>query len=259
MSGRLAVVALTPSGSSESHTAAGLVRAVRALPAPDDGAFAVGGPPAATADLLAALRERLPLTALCVGVSTFVLLTFAFGSVVVALKAILTTTLSLGAAFGVVTWIFQDGHLSCWLAFRPNDYIGALEPVIMLTLLFGLSIDYEVFLLSRVREHYSLTGDNEAAIVTGLRRGRVAVGQRDRSPVAIPGHRGRSCGQALLPAHGECAGPARAGFRWGRSRPRRVDAAGAAPGSIVGGTRDRGHRWTSTRVRPPPQWRTAAG
>ncbi|MFF7588073.1 MMPL family transporter [Kitasatospora purpeofusca] len=174
VSGRSAVVTVSgprsPHSGPESGPAADLVESVRALPAPDGGAFDVGGPAAATVDLRQNLRTWLPLIGLCIALTSFALLLLAFRSVVVPLKALLTTGLSLGVAFGVVTWIFQDGHLSRRLDFQPNGYIGALEPVVMLALLFGLSIDYELFLLSRIREHYRRTGDNEAAIVTGLRQ-----------------------------------------------------------------------------------------
>jgi len=107
---------------------------------------------------------------LAVGLATFVLLFFAFGSVVLPLKAIALNVLSLGASFGVVTWIFQDGHLSGVLGFTPTGTVEATQPILVLAIVFGLSMDYEVFLLSRVREQYDLTGDNRTAVATGLQR-----------------------------------------------------------------------------------------
>ena len=78
--------------------------------------------------------------------------------------------LSLSAMYGVVTWIFQDGHLSGLLGFTPNGTISPTIPVLMFAIMFGLSMDYEVFLLSRIHERYAVTGDNTAAIASGLQR-----------------------------------------------------------------------------------------
>jgi len=90
--------------------------------------------------------------------------------VVLPVKAILANVLSLGATFGVVVWIFQEGHLSGLLGFTPTGTIDPTMPILMLAIIFGLSMDYEVFLLSRVRERYDVTGDNTAAVASGLQR-----------------------------------------------------------------------------------------
>ena len=78
--------------------------------------------------------------------------------------------LSLGASFGALVWIFQDGHLSGFLGFTSTGFVDATQPILVLAIVFGLSMDYEVFLLSRIREQYDLTGDNTAAVATGLQR-----------------------------------------------------------------------------------------
>jgi len=78
--------------------------------------------------------------------------------------------ISIAAAFGVVTWIFQDGHLSGLLGFTPTGYVEASQPILMVAILFGLSMDYEVFLLSRIRERWDELGDNTAAVVSGVQR-----------------------------------------------------------------------------------------
>src|SRR3712207_4561805 len=78
--------------------------------------------------------------------------------------------LSLGASFGALVWIFQDGHLSGLLGFTATGTIEATQPILVLALVFGLSMDYEVLLMSRIREQYDLTGDNTAAVATGLQR-----------------------------------------------------------------------------------------
>jgi trehalose monomycolate/heme transporter len=108
--------------------------------------------------------------ALVVVLATFVLLFLAFGSVVLPVKAIVMNALSLTATFGAIVWIFQEGHLSGLLNFTPTGTIDPTMPVLMLAIIFGLSMDYEVFLLSQVRERYDLTGDNTAAVAGGLQR-----------------------------------------------------------------------------------------
>ena len=142
--------------------------ATRAAPA--GATVLVGGTTAGLVDELASLGATLPWMALLIGVSTFVLLFLAFGSVVLPLKAIVMNVLSLSATFGVVVWIFQGGHLSGLLQFTPTGSIDPTMPILMLAIIFGLSMDYEVFLLSRIRERYDQTGDNTAAVASGLQR-----------------------------------------------------------------------------------------
>ena len=121
-------------------------------------------------DELSSLGRTLPWMALVVALATFVLLFLAFGSVVLPVKAIVMNVLSLSATFGVVVWIFQEGHLSGLLNFTPTGTIDPTMPILMLAIIFGLSMDYEVFLLSRIRERYDITGDNTAAVAGGLQR-----------------------------------------------------------------------------------------
>jgi len=130
----------------------------------------VGGDTAEVIDRLADLGSRLPWMALIVALATFVLLFLAFGSVVIPIKAIAMNVLSLAATFGVVTWIFQDGHLAGWLNFTPTGTVDATQPILVFAVVFGLSMDYEVFLLSRIREQYDRTGDNRLAVAAGLQR-----------------------------------------------------------------------------------------
>jgi uncharacterized membrane protein YdfJ with MMPL/SSD domain len=139
--------------------------------APPAGATAyVGGQTAGLVDELSSLGQTLPWMALVVAAATFVLLFLAFGSVVLPVKAIVMNVLSLTAMYGVVVWIFQEGHLSGLLQFTPNGTIEPTMPILMFAIMFGLSMDYEVFLLSRVRERYDITGDNTAAVASGLQR-----------------------------------------------------------------------------------------
>jgi RND superfamily putative drug exporter len=143
---------------------------VRDTSAPSGATVQVGGQTAALADELSSIGDTLPWMALAVVLATFVLLFLAFGSLVLPVEAIAANILSLSAMYGVVTWIFQDGHLSGLLGFTPNGTISPTIPVLMFAIMFGLSMDYEVFLISRIRERYVATGDNTAAIASGLQR-----------------------------------------------------------------------------------------
>ncbi len=147
-----------------------VVSGVRALAPPSGAQVLVGGVTAQNVDLRASLGARLPLMAAIVVATTFVLLFLAFGSFVLPLKAVVMNVLSLGASFGVVTWIFQDGHLSGLLHFTPTGTVETTQPILMLAILFGLSMDYEVFLLSRIREQWERDGDNTEAVAHGLQR-----------------------------------------------------------------------------------------
>ena len=101
---------------------------------------------------------------------TLVLLFMAFGSVLLPIKAVVVNTLSLGASFGVIVWGFQQGGLQSLLGFTETGTVEATQPILILAIAFGLSMDYEVFLLSRVREQWDATGDNTAAVANGLQR-----------------------------------------------------------------------------------------
>ena len=157
-------------GAASSPAARGIVKQIRALDRPAGAEVLVGGTTAGVVDQLAGLSARLPWMALLVAGITFVLLAVAFGSVVVPLKAIVMNLLSIGAAFGVVTWVFQDGHLANLFDFTPTGYVEASQPILMVAILFGLSMDYEVFLLSRVREQWDTIGDNTAAVASAVQR-----------------------------------------------------------------------------------------
>ncbi|HEX6468315.1 MAG TPA: MMPL family transporter [Streptosporangiaceae bacterium] len=168
--GPTARISLRYSTDPMSTATRDIVVRVRDLPAPHGTHVYVGGMTAELVDQMASLGAVLPWVGLAIGLSTFVLLFLAFGSVVLPLKAIAMNILSLSAAFGVVVWIFQDGHLSGLLDFTATGAIGPAMPILMFAMLFGLSMDYEVFLLSRVREEYDLTGANTAAVAAGLQR-----------------------------------------------------------------------------------------
>jgi trehalose monomycolate/heme transporter len=147
-----------------------IVERVRAVPAPAGSRAYVGGQTAQLVDELSSLSATVPWMALVMAAATFALLFLAFGSVVLPVKAIVMNLLSLSATFGVVVWIFQEGHLSGLLQFTPTGTIEPTMPILMLAIIFGLSMDYEVFLLSRIRERYDVTGNNAEAIASGLQR-----------------------------------------------------------------------------------------
>ena len=169
--GDTARVDVSYDGAALDPPAKSVLSDVRALPLPTHVQSALaGGSTAEIVDRLDSFADRLPWMALVMVLATFVLLFFAFGSVVLPIKALVMNVLSLGAAFGAVTWIFQDGHLSGLLGFTPTGAVEASQPLLVLAIIFGLSMDYEVFLLSRVREEYDLTGDNRHAVATGLQR-----------------------------------------------------------------------------------------
>ncbi|MET0764168.1 MAG: MMPL family transporter [Blastococcus sp.] len=168
--GETARVSIAYDGDPVAKEARDLVSAVRNVPAPEGAEVLVGGESANFADLLASLGRLLPWMALMVVSTTFVLLFLAFGSIVLPVKALVMNVLSLGASFGALVWIFQEGHLSGFLDFTPTGFVEATQPILVLAIVFGLSMDYEVFLMSRIREQYDLTGDNTAAVATGLQR-----------------------------------------------------------------------------------------
>ncbi|MGX7670687.1 MMPL family transporter [Plantactinospora sp. DSM 117369] len=159
---------VTYPGEPTGPVAERVVRLIRDLPAPAGAEVLVGGRPAFDVDLLDSLTARLPLMALIMASATLVLLFLAFGSVLLPIKAVLMNLVSIGASFGVVVWIFQDGHLADWLDFTPTGFIEPSNPILMLAVLFGLATDYEIFLLSRVREEWDATGDNTASVTAGL-------------------------------------------------------------------------------------------
>jgi len=128
----------------------------------------VGGGTAALIDTKDAIFARAWIAALLIAGATFVLLFLMFNSILVPIKAIVLNTLSLGATFGMMVWIFQEGHGAGLLGFTPTGFTDITTPILMFCIAFGLSMDYEVFLLSRMKEEYDRTGDNKQAIVEGL-------------------------------------------------------------------------------------------
>jgi RND superfamily putative drug exporter len=130
----------------------------------------VGGGTAEIVDTVDRMYGEFPRAVALIVVATYLVLLLLFRSVVLPLKAIVMNTLSILASYGALVFIFQDGHFARWLDFTPLGFVEASLPVIMFCVLFGLSMDYEVFLLSRVREEWDRSGDNTASVAAGLQR-----------------------------------------------------------------------------------------
>ena len=156
-------------GNTQSEESQQLVEAIREVE-PGSGSVLVGGLSAFTVDLIDSVGAHLPWMGLIVVIVMLVLLFIAFGSIVLPIKAVVMNMFSITASFGVVTWIFAEGNLSGLLGFTSQGFLDATNPILMLAILFGLSMDYEVFLLSRVREQWDRTGDNDLAVATGVQK-----------------------------------------------------------------------------------------
>ena len=172
----VAMLVATTSVRPTSDEARTLVRDIRGSHPPYEGEVLVTGQTAFDLDLIGLVFRHAPLAIGLVVVVTYVVLFLLLDSVLLPLKAIVMNLLSISASYGALVWIFQDGHLATWLDFTPGP-IQTATPLIMFCLVFGLSMDYEVLLLSRVREEYERSGDNAGAVVVGLERtGRLITG-----------------------------------------------------------------------------------
>ncbi|MEV1007066.1 MMPL family transporter [Streptomyces sp. NPDC049881] len=145
-----------------------LVEDVRALSPPYE--VAVGGFPAAMTDFRADLFDRLPLVVGIILVVTFVIIFLMTGSLLIPAKATVANVLSLSVMFGSLVWIFQDGNLSGLLDFTPAGRMEPSIPILMFCIAYGLSMDYEVFIMARIKDEYDRTGDNTAAVAAGIQR-----------------------------------------------------------------------------------------
>jgi RND superfamily putative drug exporter len=169
------LTAYTPAGP-DSDEVRDLVRAARRLPPPSGGELLVTGQAAYNLDYVDAIAENAPRAVAFIVLATYVVLFLLLGSLLLPLKAVLMNFLSISASYGALVWIFQQGHLSGLLNFTPGA-IEASTPVLMFCILFGLSMDYEVLLLSRVKEEWERTGDNTHAVAHSLERtGRLITG-----------------------------------------------------------------------------------
>ncbi|WP_217208251.1 MMPL family transporter [Streptomyces sp. AC550_RSS872] len=166
--GESAYFTVLPKGEAVDDPAQRLVDELRATQAPFD--TRVTGAAAVLVDSKDAIAERLPLAAAFIATVTLLLVFLLTGSVLIPIQAVVLNALSLTAMFGAVVWVFQDGHLSGLLGFTSPGSIETTLPVLMFCVAFGLSMDYGVFLLSRIKEEYDTTGDHDQAVRHGLQR-----------------------------------------------------------------------------------------
>ena len=172
----VAVLTAYTSVDYNSEDAHDLVREVRGQHPVVGGEVLVGGWSAFDLDLTDSVYDAAPPAIAFVVLATYVVLFLLLGSVLLPLKAVVVNFLSISASYGALVWVFQEGHLSGPLDFTPGP-INTTTPIIMFCILFGLSMDYEVMLLSRIKEEYEKTGDNVASVALGIERtGRLITG-----------------------------------------------------------------------------------
>jgi RND superfamily putative drug exporter len=164
---RVAVISAQTSLAEDSDAARALVRSIRAKHPPVDARMLVTGRTAYDVDFIALVAQVAPAAVAFVVVATAVVLFLLLGSVLLPLKAVAMNLLSITASYGALVWIFQDGHLSTLLNFTPAP-IEPVIPLIMFCVLFGLSMDYEVLLLSRTQEEWERVGNNQQAVAAAL-------------------------------------------------------------------------------------------
>ncbi len=203
----------------------------------------VGGGAADVDDVVSRVWADFPRTALFIVVTTFLVLFALLRSVVLPVKALVMNTLSIVASFGALVWIFQDGNLSAALGFQPLGFVETTQPVILFCVLFGLSMDYEVFLLSRMKEVWDRTHDNTEAVARGPRAQRpdrharpalivVVVAElvrvrRHRAHQGARASASRSPSRSTRPWSARCSSPRRCGCsgHWNWWMPARLDRA----------------------------------
>ncbi len=173
--GDLALLRVIVPGEPSSQAAVDVVTAIREQHVPaafGDGVPAtvhVGGVSGETADVFAIVERYTPLVFAFVLGFSFIVLLLVFRSIVIPIKAVIMNLLSVGAAYGILVLVFQKGVATDLLGFQHAEVIDIWIPLFLFSILFGLSMDYHVFLLSRVRERYDQTGNNAEAVAYGLR------------------------------------------------------------------------------------------
>jgi RND superfamily putative drug exporter len=171
--GKAAFVEVVAAGSPQDESTTRLVHDLRGsvIPAAVSGSglkVHVGSQTAVGVDLADTLGQRLPYMFIAILLLSFILLMLVFRSILVPLKAVIMNLLSIGAAYGVIVAIFQNGWLKGFIGIGKPGPIEAWVPMMLFAIVFGLSMDYEVFLLSRIKEEYDQTHDNATAVSHGL-------------------------------------------------------------------------------------------
>ena len=168
VAGNRTLIRAVPEENPYTQKAYGAVDAVRAVEAPEGTSFLVGGLSAGQKDFISSLYGKAPLAAAFVIGVTYLILLVTFRSIFIPLKAVIVNVLSLSASYGAVVFVFQDGNFSNLLNFTPLGFVDATLPILMFCTIFGVSMDYEVFLLSRIREAYENGDSNTASVSKGL-------------------------------------------------------------------------------------------
>ena len=169
----IAVLSVVTKYGQESDASRSIVHSLRSMPTPPGSSVLVD---AFSLDFTDFILQRIPLAVAYVMIVTYLVLFLLTGSLVLPLKAVIMNILSIGASFGALVWVFQQGHLSSLLNFTPAA-LDPSVPVLLFCLVFGLSMDYEVLLISRIQEEYRKTGDTTQAVAQGLEKsGRLITG-----------------------------------------------------------------------------------
>ncbi len=166
--GTKALVTVIPTGSPESESTTALVNQLRDTPPPAGATLSVGGATAQNQDDTSLIAGSLWKVALFVLVVSYLVLLVVLRSVVLPLKAVLMNALSVAAAYGVLVVVFQWGWFDGITGYDSLGYVQAITPALLLAVVFGLSMDYEVFMLSRIKERYHATGNTQKAVAQGL-------------------------------------------------------------------------------------------
>lgn len=162
-----AVIMVVPKSDPKGQETEALIKEIRSLK--QDGLKTyVSGEAAINIDIVQRINEGLPYTITFIFIATFIILFYTFRSVVLPLKAVLMNILSLGASLGIVVAVVQKGYFSELFNISHMGYVSAVTPVVIFCIVFGISMDYEVFMISRIKEEYDRTGDNEHSTAIGL-------------------------------------------------------------------------------------------
>jgi RND superfamily putative drug exporter len=169
--GGTTIVEVLPSAEPSTSAGGKAISAVRSTASHLPGVIGVGGPGPDQVDFIHAVYGSFPLMLTLIGLATLLLLTRAFRSIVLAFKAVVFNLMSVAAAYGIMVFVWQEGHGSRLLGSIPaTGSITVWVPIMVFAFLFGLSMDYEVFILSRIREEYDRTGSTDGAVVVGIGR-----------------------------------------------------------------------------------------
>ena len=170
---QIAVLSVVTKFGQESDASRGIVHSLRSMTPPPGSSVLID---AFSLDFTDFILQRIPLAVAYVMIVTYLVLFLLTGSVVLPFKAVIMNILSIGASFGALVWVFQQGHLSSLLNFTPAP-LDPSVPVLLFCLVFGLSMDYEVLLISRIQEEYRRSGDTTQAVASGLEKsGRLITG-----------------------------------------------------------------------------------